>query len=97
MQVPDRTGCGKVYREFEKWCSEKDRAGGNDQDGDLMNDTERLFALSAGERFHAIDGANVVQIEYCMGVVRANECDCEECNCECHKEDNDEEVQGVPV
>ena len=44
-----------------------------------MNDMERLFALSAGERFHAIDGANVVQIEYCMGVVRANECDCEEC------------------
>jgi len=25
------------------------------------------------------------------------ECDGEECNCECHKEQKDEEVQGVPI
>ena len=24
-------------------------------------------------------------------------CDCEECNCECHTQEKNEEVQGVPV
>jgi len=25
------------------------------------------------------------------------DCDCEECTCECHIEEKNEEVQGVPV